>query len=50
MNGGIDEVRVFDQVLSADEILHLADYPTTNHAPVVDAGMNISVQMGFRSH
>jgi len=46
-SGGLDEVRVFDQVLSAEEILHLADYPVTNHAPVVDAGTNITVQMGI---
>ncbi|MDR3459707.1 MAG: Calx-beta domain-containing protein [Verrucomicrobiae bacterium] len=47
LNGGIDDVRVFDQVLSAEDILQLADYPVTNHAPVVDAGTNFSVQMGI---
>ncbi|HEV2695282.1 MAG TPA: Calx-beta domain-containing protein, partial [Verrucomicrobiae bacterium] len=35
-SGGVDDIRVFDQVLSANEILHLADYPVTNHAPIVD--------------
>ncbi|HSY17071.1 MAG TPA: Calx-beta domain-containing protein [Candidatus Acidoferrales bacterium] len=46
-NGGIDDVRVFDQVLSAEEIQQMADYPVTNHAPVVDAGTDVSVQMGI---
>ena len=46
-SGGIDDVRVFDQALSASEILALADGPVTNHAPVVDAGPDVSVQMGI---
>jgi hypothetical protein len=44
--GGIDDVRVFDQALSAAEILAIADSPVTNHAPVVDAGPDVSVQIG----
>jgi hypothetical protein len=45
-NGGMDDVRIFDKALSAEEILSLAD-TTTNHAPVVDAGPDVSVQIGF---
>ena len=37
-SGGIDDVRVFDTALSAEEIFGLADGPVTNHAPFVDAG------------
>lgn len=44
--GAIDDVRVFDSALSAGEILALADAPVTNHAPVVDAGTNLTVQIG----
>jgi len=46
-NGAIDDVRVFAVALSADEILSLADGPVTNHAPVVDAGTNLAVQIGI---
>jgi len=45
-NGALDDVQVFGAVLSADEILSLADSPVTNHAPVVDAGTNVTVQTG----
>ena len=43
-SGAIDDVRVFNVALNADEILALADV-TTNHAPVVDAGTNVTVQI-----
>ena len=43
--GALDDVRVFDVALSAEEILWLADGPVTNHAPVVNAGTNITVQI-----
>jgi hypothetical protein len=46
-NGAIDDVRVFAVALSAGEILALADGPVTNHAPVVDAGTNVTVQIGI---
>ena len=46
-DGAIDDVRVFAAALSAEEILALADGPATNHAPVVDAGTNITVQIGI---
>ena len=44
-NGALDDVRVFDVALSAEEILELADGPVTNHAPVVNAGTNVTVQI-----
>ena len=43
-NGAIDDVRVFDRALSADEIMALFGWAVTNHAPVVDAGPNVTVQ------
>src|ERR1039458_3273903 len=46
-NGAIDDVRIFAVALSAGEILALADGPVTNHAPVVDAGTNVTVQIGI---
>jgi hypothetical protein len=46
-SGSIDDVRVFAAALSADEILNLADYPVTNHAPIVDAVTNVTVQLGL---
>jgi len=46
-NGAIDDVRVFAVALSAGEILSLAEGPVTNHAPVVDAGTNVAVQLGI---
>ncbi len=46
-SGALDDVRVFDVALSAEEILALADSPITNHAPVVDAGADVSVQLGI---
>ncbi len=45
--GGIDDVRVYDRALSPDEILGVADGPVTNHAPIVNAGPDVSVQMGI---
>ncbi|MBW8863702.1 MAG: hypothetical protein JF609_02045 [Verrucomicrobia bacterium] len=45
-SGGIDDVRVFDQALSAQDILGLADAPVTNNAPFVDAGPDVAVQIG----
>ncbi len=45
-NGALDDVRIFDQALSAEEILSIAD-STTNHAPVVDAGPDVAVQTGI---
>ena len=44
-NGSIDDVRIFAVALSAGEILALADGAATNHAPVVDAGTNVTVQI-----
>jgi len=44
-NGAMDDVRVFNVALGAGEILALADGPVTNHAPVVDAGTNVTVQI-----
>jgi hypothetical protein len=44
-NGALDDVRVFDVALTADEILALADGPVTNHAPIVNAGTNLTVQV-----
>lgn len=46
-SGSLDDVRVFNVALTAEEILALADGPITNHAPVVDAGPDVSVQMGI---
>jgi hypothetical protein len=45
-NGMIDDVRMFPRALSAEEILALDGWPITNHAPVVDAGSNVTVQIG----
>jgi hypothetical protein len=45
-NGALDDVRVFNVALSTDEILALADSPVTNHAPVVNAYSNATVQIG----
>jgi len=45
-HGGMDDVRVFAKALSAEEILSLADGAVLNHAPVVDAGTNVAVQLG----
>ncbi len=45
-NGTIDDVRLFPRALSADEILALDGWPITNHAPVVDADSNVTVQTG----
>jgi concanavalin A-like lectin/glucanase superfamily protein/Calx-beta domain-containing protein/K319-like protein len=44
--GTIDDVRIFPRALSADEILALDGWPTTNHAPFVNAGSNVTVQLG----
>jgi hypothetical protein len=44
--GSIDDVRVFPRALSAEEILALDGWATTNHAPVVDAGSNVTAQIG----
>jgi len=41
--GGMDDVRVFAVALSQEEILSLADV-RTNHAPLVNAGTNVTVQ------
>ena len=46
-NGAIDDVRVFASALSAEEILALADSPATNHAPVVNAGPDVPVQINI---
>jgi len=46
-SGAMDDVRVFNVALNADEILALADGPVTNHAPVVDAGTNVLLQLGM---
>jgi hypothetical protein len=46
-SGGIDDVRVFDVALSAEEILAIADGPVTNHAPLVNAGADVAVQIGI---
>ena len=46
-NGALDDVRVYARVLSDGEILALADAPATNHAPVVNAGPDVSVQIGI---
>ena len=45
-NGALDDVQVFNVALSADEILALADGPVTNYAPVVNAGPDVTVQIG----
>jgi hypothetical protein len=45
--GAIDDVRVFPRALSGQEILALGDWPVTNHAPFVDAGSNVTVQIGL---
>jgi hypothetical protein len=45
--GTIDDVRVFPRALSASEILALDGWAATNHAPVVDAGSNVTVQLGL---
>jgi hypothetical protein len=45
--GGMDDVRVFNQALSPDEILQLAEDPVANRAPVVYAGTNVTVQVGI---
>jgi hypothetical protein len=45
-SGALDDVRVFDVVLSAEEILALAEAPVANHAPVVEAGPDVVVQLG----
>jgi hypothetical protein len=46
-NGSIDDVRVFPRALSSDEILALDGWTATNHAPLVDAGSNVTVQLGL---
>ena len=46
-DGALDDVRVFAVALSATEILALADAAVTNHAPVVNAGSNVTVQIGL---
>ena len=45
-NGGLDDVRVYARVLDAGEILTLAASSDTNKAPVVNAGPDVSVQIG----
>ena len=45
-NGGIDDVRVFPVALGSDMLLAMGAWPLTNHAPVVDAGSNVTVQTG----
>jgi hypothetical protein len=46
-SGALDDVRVFAGALSPDEILGLAGGAIKNHAPVVDAGANVTVQLNF---
>lgn len=45
-NGAIDDVRVFPQALSGPEVMALAGWVVTNHAPDVNAGTNITVPIG----
>lgn len=45
-DGTIDDVRVFPRALTADELLALGGWPLTNHAPLVNAGSNVTVQTG----
>lgn len=45
-NGTIDDVRVFPRALSADELFAVHGWATTNHAPFLDAGTNVTVQLG----
>jgi hypothetical protein len=45
--GMIDDVRLFPRALSAEEIVALDGWPVTNHAPFVDAGSNVTVQIGL---
>jgi len=44
-NGWIDDVRVFPRALSAGEIAALAALPPTNYAPLVNAGVDATVQL-----
>ena len=46
-NGTIDDVRLFPRAMSPDEILAIDGWATTNHAPFVDAGSNVTVQIGL---
>ena len=45
--GRIDDVRVFPRALPPDELLALGGWPLTNHAPLVNAGSNVTVQIGL---
>jgi hypothetical protein len=43
--GLIDDVRIYNRLLSAEEILVLEELATANQAPIVDAGSNTTVQI-----
>ena len=46
-NGSVDEVQVFPLALERNQIIALAEYPLTNHGPVISAGANVEVQIGI---
>ena len=41
--GGIDDLRIYNRLLSDNEIQALASFPPTNLAPVVRAGTNLAI-------
>jgi hypothetical protein len=44
-NGSLDDVRLYTRALSANEIQGLDGWVISNHAPVVNAGSNVTVQL-----
>ena len=46
-NGQIDDVRVFPRLLTSWEGAALASLPPTNYGAVVDAGTNLTLQLGI---